>query len=321
MDLADLAVLLATPAAPEDLVPPPRFATSTFAAYQVDAAVPGQAEAVARVQAFATAANGVIARWFRRGPPGLYLDGSFGVGKTHLLAACWHAAAGSKRYLSFAEAMSLMTMYGPAGAADRLRADLVCLDEFEIDDPTNTRLADLLLGLLAERGSRFVTTSNTVVDELGQGRMAVDLFRAQLVRIGAAFADVHVPGADHRRLKVREGENPPFWGPAAARPDGVNVLQLGIGELDAFLAGLPVVNLRRFAATLDGIVITDVAAFSDQLAALRFVNLVDRLYDWCVPVRVQASCRLDALFPEPPLRSAFHCKHRRCRSRLTELCA
>ena len=30
---------------------------------------------------------------------------------------------------------------------------------------------------------------------------------------------------------------------------------------------------------------------------------------------------IDELFPEPPLRAAFHRKHRRCQSRLVELCA
>lgn len=318
----DLTGLLTAPADPADLVPPPRFAAATFASYQVDGAVPGQAEAVAAVRAFASAGGGLMARWFRkRGKPGLYLDGSFGVGKTHLLAACFHEAAGTRRYLSFSDAMSLMTMRGPQAAADLLAADLVCLDEFELDDPTNTRLADLLLGLLVERGARFVTTSNTVVGELGEGRMAVDLFRSQLVRIADGFHGVHVPGRDHRRLAVRDGEDPPLWGPATAPCRDEGWLCQPADQLDAFLTGLPVVNLRRLAGSVRGVCVLGVQPFTDQLAALRFVNLVDRLYDWCVPMRVQATCRVAELFPEPPLRSAFHRKHRRCQSRLTELCA
>jgi len=322
MHLADLTHLLDTPAAPADLVPPPRFRTATFASYRVDDAVPGQAEAVAAVRAFAETSQGLMARWFRRnGKPGLYLDGSFGVGKTHLLAACWHAAAGDRRYLSFSDAMSLMIMRSPQQAADLLAADLVCIDEFELDDPTNTRLIDLLLGLLAERGARFVTTSNTVVGDLGDGRMAVDLFRAQLTRIGQSFHGVHVPGRDHRLLKVRDGEDPPLWGPQIEPATDEGWLTVTAGELDRFLTNLPVVNLRRLAASLHGLTILDLAPFSDQLAALRLVNLVDRLYDWCVPMRVRATCHAGKLFPEPPLRQAFHRKHRRCQSRLTELCA
>ncbi len=322
MHADDLRALLTAPAAPTDLVPPPRFRDASFASYVVDQAIPGQGEAVAAVQAFAGAGNGLLRRWFSRaGKPGMYLDGSFGVGKTHLLAACYHEATGTRRYLAFSDAMSLMTMHGAQEAARLLAADLVCLDEFELDDPANTRLADLLLGLLAERGTRFVTTSNTVVGELGDGRMAVDLFKAQLSRIGDSFHGVHVPGRDHRQLKVRDGDDPPLWGPQVGPTSDDGWLCLGADRLDALLSGLPVVNLRRFAAGVRGICVLDLAPFEDQLAALRFVNLVDRLYDWCVPMRIRATCRVGELFPEPPLRTAFHRKHRRCQSRLTELCA
>lgn len=322
MDVADLSGLLQTPAAPDDLVPPPRFTACRFDSYLVDAGVPGQAEAVAAVRGFAGAGTGLIERWLRRqGKPGLYLDGSFGVGKTHLLAACWHEAGGERRYLSFSDAMSLMTMFGPARTAAMLASDLVCLDEFELDDPANTRLADLLLGLLAERRTRFVTTSNTVVGELGDGRMAVDLFKAQLSRIGTAFHGVHVPGRDHRQLKVRDGDDPPQWGPAVEPVQQPGWLCLDAGALDALLIGLPVVNLRRFAAAIAGLTVLNLAAFTDQVVALRFTHLVDRLYDWNVPMRVRSACRIAELFPSPPLRSAFHRKHRRCQSRLTELCA
>ncbi len=322
MDVDSLRGLLAEPATPSDFVPPPRFREASFAGYLVDPTVPGQAAAIAAVRDFTWAGGGLLRRIFgARRKPGLYLDGSFGVGKTHLLAACFHEADGERRYLSFSDAMSLMTMRGPQETAALLAADLVCLDEFELDDPTNTRLADLLLGLLAERGARFVTTSNTVVGELGDGRMAVDLFRAQLSRIGDAFQGVHVPGADHRRLAVREGEDPPLWGPTVAAPSESDWLCLEADRLDALLGGLPVVNLRRLAAQVRGVCVVGMGPFDDQLAALRFVNLVDRLYDWRVPMRVQATCRIDTLFCEPPLRSAFHRKHRRCQSRLTELCA
>lgn len=322
MRLTDLADRLAAPASPEDLVPPPRFHACRFATYDIDPAVPGQAEAVAAVRAFAAPGGGLLARWFRgRGKPGLYLDGSFGVGKTHLLAACFHEATGTRRYLPFSDAMSLMTMHGAQRAAAMLAADLVCLDEFELDDPANTRLIDLLLGTLADGGARIVTTSNTVVGELGDGRMAVDLFRAQLARIGAAFHGVHVPGRDHRLLKVRDGDDPPLWGPDTAPPERADWAVCEAAELDAFLTGIPVVNLRRLAAGLGGLYVAGLAPFDDQLAALRFAHLVDRLYDWRVPMRVRAVCRIAELFPEPPLRSAFHRKHRRCQSRLTELCA
>ena len=87
----------------------------------------------------------------------LYLDGGFGVGKTHLLAASFHAAPGDRRYLSFAEAVGLAVVQGPDATIDLLTSDLVCIDEFELDDPSNTRLIDLVLEGLIRRGTRIVS--------------------------------------------------------------------------------------------------------------------------------------------------------------------
>ena len=86
------------------------------------------------------------------------------------------------------------------------------------------------------------------------------------------------------------------------------------------LTRLPVVNLRRFAGRLQGLTILDLSPFTDQLKALRFVHLIDRLYDWQVPVRVRSTHRIDGLFPPEHCLAAFAKKYRRCRSRLTELC-
>ena len=46
------------------------------------------------------------------GPMGLYLDGGFGVGKTHLLASTWHAAPGPKAYGTFVELTHLVGALG-----------------------------------------------------------------------------------------------------------------------------------------------------------------------------------------------------------------
>lgn len=312
---------LAGPPAAHELVPPPRFRGLTFDSYQLDPAVPGQAEAVARIRDFVWLGRSWWRRWLARDAPGLYLDGPFGVGKTHLLAACCTEADGERRYLPFSDAMSLIAARGIDDAVELLAADLVCLDEFELDDPAHTRLADLLLERLVARGARIVTTSNTVVGELGDGRFAVEQFRAQLTRIGALFSAVHVPGRDHRRLAVPEGEDPPQWRRDRDPEAAPGWLVCTPAELDGLLERLPLIALRRLAAELPGLAVIGLAPFADQLAALRFVHLIDRLYDWRVPVRVRARCALADLFPSPPLRSAFRRKHRRCQSRLAELCA
>src|SRR5215203_655963 len=89
---------IATDATPAELVgdfvPTPRFAHVSFASYTPDPREPSQFEARARVQQFvgevagAPPRAGFLAR-LRAGRSnvplrGLYLDGGFGVGKTHL---------------------------------------------------------------------------------------------------------------------------------------------------------------------------------------------------------------------------------------------
>ena len=73
-------------------VPPRHFAATTFASYAPDPAHPSQTVALDRMQAVA-AQVAAPPRLFRRrtAPPAVYLDGGFGVGKTHLLAALCHA--------------------------------------------------------------------------------------------------------------------------------------------------------------------------------------------------------------------------------------
>jgi cell division protein ZapE len=313
--------LLAAPD-PAELIPPPHFRAKTFADFEIDPNVAGQAEAVAAIRSFASQGTGWWTRLTRRnGKQALYLDGGFGVGKTHLLASCFHEATGIRRYLSFAEAMSLMALLGHRTAIAKLTADLVCIDEFELDDPTNTRLADLLISGLLAAGSRIVTTSNTVPGELGQGRMAVDLFRTQLARLESAFSDIHVPGSDRRlRAAVRNGD-PAGWGPEVA-PLPVADLHhvVDAAALDRALLRVPVANLHRLAALMRGLTVLGLRPFTDQLSALRFVHLVDRLYDHNARLRVQSTARIDDLFPAEHCQAAFSKKYRRCQSRLRELC-
>ena len=90
---------------PERLIaqlrPPPTFAEVSFATYRPDPAEPTQAAAVAACQDFCRQA--VERRAGRRKlfgkrtvlpGVGLYLDGGFGVGKTHLLASAYYQLPG-----------------------------------------------------------------------------------------------------------------------------------------------------------------------------------------------------------------------------------
>src|SRR5712692_4182928 len=145
-------------------VPTPRFAHVSFASYQLHPREPSQTTALARVQTSveelavdAPARGALLARLRPRRPRtlrGLYLDGGFGVGKTHLLAATYHAAPDPKAYLSFAELSYTITSLGLTTCLTVFRRHgLLCVDEFELDDVANTRLAATCLRGLRDAGN------------------------------------------------------------------------------------------------------------------------------------------------------------------------
>jgi cell division protein ZapE len=336
-----------TDATPAELVrgfvPTPRFAHVSFDSYRPDPREPSQAAAVARVRAFVaepadgtTAGRGLLARFRRRkaaaGLRGLYLDGGFGVGKTHLLAAAYHAAPPPKAYLSFAELSYTITSLGMATCLQTLRAHrLLCIDEFELDDVANTRLAATFLRGLREndREVRVITTSNTLPTDLGLGRFAAEQFRGEIGEIAAVFETVHVEGEDYRHRPRWEGTPPgEVLSPEALRaeyaryqpPAGAKAF-VGFTALVRRLAELHPIRYVRLVAPLDGLFVEGIEPIPDQNTALRLVHLVDKLYDEEVRLAVSATCELADLFLPEYRDKGYAKKYLRCLSRLHELLA
>ena len=80
------------------LVPPPTFADVSFDTYRPDPAEPSQAAAVERCRSFCEQAlqrragkKKLFGKKEVLPGVGVYLDGGFGVGKTHLLASTYYA--------------------------------------------------------------------------------------------------------------------------------------------------------------------------------------------------------------------------------------
>src|SRR5512143_792994 len=162
-----------------ELVPPPRFADVSFDSYQPAPDQPSQRGAVDMLGAFAdTLGQKPKKRLFGKAKPaegaaGVYLDGGYGVGKTHLLASLWHTAPGPKLFATFVELTHLVGALGFHVAVAALSSyTLVCVDEFELDDPGDTVLVSTLLRNLREPGVRLAATSNTLPGKLGEGRFA-----------------------------------------------------------------------------------------------------------------------------------------------------
>ena len=286
-----------------ELVPPPRFAAESFDTYVPDPAQPTQSAAVAGLHAFATQMNApaVTQRFrFRRAAPpelreGIYLDGGFGVGQD---APARRAVARRPGPQGLRDVRRVHTPRGgprlrerPSSALSGHR--LVCIDEFELDDPGDTVLMSTLLNRLVDAGVRLAATSNTLPDRLGEGRFAADDFLREIQGLAAHFDVYRIDGEDYRHRGLPEAPDP--------LSESEVVAAAGEGWLDDFpalMAHLTRVHPSRYGALLDGVDrvhLLGVRPLSDQADALRLVVLADRLYDRDIPV-VAAGVPLDTVF-------------------------
>ena len=307
-------------------MPPPRFAGTSFAGYRPDPEQPSQAEALARLEAFAAATDkggrkGLFRSRSAPEPGGVYLDGGFGVGKTHLLASLFHATGGRRHYGTFVEYTHLAGALGFRGAVDALSgAALVCIDEFELDDPGDTVLVARLLRELAESGTRLAATSNTLPGALGADRFAAEDFLREIQQLADRFEVVTVDGEDYRHRGRPEPPPPATDAAVDALADAPGAV---VDDFDALCAHLGSLHPSRYRALLDGVEVVGwrgVHQLHDQNVALRLVVLADRLYDRGVPL-LAAGGPLGELFGDEMLAGGYRKKYLRALSRLTALAA
>jgi cell division protein ZapE len=309
-----------------ELVPPPRFDDVRFETYRPDPAEPSQAHALDRLRSFASDVGqrprrGLFGRSRQpAGPTGVYLDGGFGVGKTHLLASIWHVAPEPKAFGTFVGFTHLVGALGFAETVEALgRCSVVCIDEFELDDPGDTVLMSTLLSRLAERGVRLAATSNTLPGALGEGRFAADDFLREIQRLSSYFEVVRIDGQDYRHRGLPDA--PPPLPDDAARAWAVSRPGATYDDLDALCEHLARVHPSRYGALVEGVTgvaLGGVHPVSDQNVALRLVVLADRLYDLDVPVVVSGG-GLAELYPPELLSGGYRKKYLRSLSRLTAL--
>ena len=316
-------------------VPPHRFAAVRFSTFVPDPGHPSQAAARRDLEALAAALHAPPARRSRwrlssagnedGAVHGRYLDGGYGVGKTHLLASLWHEAPGPKSYLTFAELTAVIGFLGMEGAVAAFAGHrLLCIDEFELDDVANTLMTVTFLRAVVPGGTRVVTTSNSLPDRLGEGRFHADDFRREIAAIASHFDVLRIDGPDYRRGQrvVLDALAPPVLDELVGRmaSDGRVVTVDGFDDL---LAHLRLVHPVRFAALLDGVdavVIRDLHPVANQGDALLFCHLVDELYDSEVTFAA-SGCGVGELFPESYRHGGFRKKYGRCESRLSAMLA
>ncbi|CAJ1499746.1 cell division protein ZapE [[Mycobacterium] kokjensenii] len=320
------------------LTPPPTFDGASFDSYRPDPSQPTQAAAVTACTAFCEQA--LVRRAGRRKlfgkrevlpGVGIYLDGGFGVGKTHLLASIYRritdsgsgrgaAEAPGTAFATFMELTQLAGVFGFTECIELLGGyTVVCIDEFELDDPGNTTLVSRLLSELVARGVSIAATSNTLPDQLGEGRFAVQDFLREIHALASIFNPVRVDGPDYRHRDLPPAPEPPSTQEiarrAAARPGAT------LDDFDGLCEHLATMHPSRYLTLIEGVAavfLTDAHPIDDQNVALRLVALTDRLYDAGIPV-VASGAKLDQIFSAEMMAGGYRKKYLRATSRLLAL--
>ncbi|KQP55577.1 cell division protein ZapE [Agreia sp. Leaf283] len=313
------------------LVPPRQFDGASFDSYRPDPEYPSQTEALEIVRTFSAswASTGRTGGFFSRqkkaapGPSGIYLDGGFGVGKTHLLAALWHAAPGPKYFGTFIEYTAIVGAMGYAAAVKLFTgAKLIAIDEFELDDPGDTMMMTRLLGELSASGTRLAATSNTPPNALGEGRFAAADFLREIQSLSDRFDTVRIDGLDYRRRDI-EGHARVIG--EAEIDDAVSAVieksspgSVSRDDFSDLVSHLGTIHPSKFVKLLDGIeaiVLDRVVPLHSQTDALRFVAFIDRVYDAQVPILATGS-PLDEVFAGDMMAGGYRKKYLRSVSRL-----
>ena len=310
----------------QELVPPREFAEASFKNYIPHSEYESQTFAHAQAKLFAAGkapSKGLFAKK-EPVPAGIYLDGGFGVGKTHLLAAIWHEFKGKKVFGSFIAYTGLIGALTFAEAVKALsKYELVCIDEFELDDPGDTMMMSRLLNELEKHGVRFAATSNTPPNALGEGRFAATDFAREIHGIADRFKIIRIDGEDHRHRpaniagRIDDFASVDNW-LAEGAADDETVL---VDDFDTLLKHLSTIHPSRYGRLLrsvDRIGFTGVHLLNDQVEALRFVAFIDRAYEAQVKLRA-VNFALTEIFSPEYLSGGYRKKYLRAVSRIGAL--
>jgi len=315
------------------LTPGARFQEARFETFVPNPAFPSQGQALARLREFTVGLSphspgreprGLFGRRRPREGQGLYLDGGFGVGKTHLLASSYFAALDTGVRAALLSFQDLMYSIGALGMGHALEAfreiRLLCIDEFELDDPGNTHMANTFLAGLMPGGLSVIATSNTQPGALGQGRFNAADFARQIQGIAGRFQNLTLDGPDYRQRGAQPEE--PLseaeylrW---RDRQPPSSLAKLSFAGLQEVLLSVHPARFARLLEGVEGMGLAGLEPMPGQNAALRFVHFVDKAYDLGLGVACTGA-PLETLFDESYRFGAFAKKYARCLSRLSEL--
>ena len=224
---------------------------------------------------------------------------------------------------------------------------IICFDEFQVSDITDAMLLGRLLGELFARGVTLVATSNVEPDRLYWGGLQRTRFLPAIELLKTRTRVLHLDGAVDYRLRTLERADIYCWplgeeaeqslalcfealNPAGAMEDAVldvagrrvpaRRAAEGVAwfEFDALCAtARSSVDYIEIAQRFHSVLLANVPVLDDERpdAALRFVHLVDELYQRRVNLIVSAAAPPGGLYAGRRLSARFA----RTRSRLEEM--
>jgi cell division protein ZapE len=236
------------------------------------------------------------------------------------LAATFHSFRGTKAFGSFIAFTSLIgALTFPKALQALARFELICIDEFELDDPGDTMMMSRLLNELSSKGVKFAATSNTPPNALGEGRFAAEDFQREIHGISDQFQMLRIDGEDHRHR------------PTEVSAEEFSLVELeswigtgksgAIDDFDQLLNHLSKIHPSKYGLLLEGIdrlALTGLHVLRDQAVALRFVSFVDRAYEQQVAIR-GSGADTTKLFTNEHLNGGYRKKYLRAISRLGAL--
>lgn len=301
-----------------ELVPPSEFKNVSFETYVPSEAFVSQSQARDKASAFAKSVGKKGS-----GSLGIYLDGGFGVGKTHLLASIYFSSGKKSAFGAF---LAYTSIIGYLGFAEALKQfsnyELLCIDEFELDDPGDTMIMSRFLKELAAKGVKFAATSNTPPAALGEGRFAADSFQREIQSVADRFEMVRIDGEDYRHrdstftFQPIEENQANSFGVTSPQP----VLVTSFDELLVFLGSIHQSRYAKVSEQLEGALITGIRLINDQFEGIRFVSFIDRCYEAGVALRF-TGLSPNEIFRGDHLEGAYRKKYLRCLSRLAAMCS
>lgn len=257
-------------------------------------------------------------------PHNIYIDGSYGIGKTHLLSACYNKCRKEKAFLSFGEMNYFFHYLGVENCIKYFsKLNLLLIDEFELDDPAMVHIMAKFFREI-NKHTLVVTTSNTLPSDLGKGRVDnIENFAKQMGSIVDSFDSILVEGEDYRKKNkiwkksVSDDTFLDAFGKYTA--GGKPKSKIGFESLTKVLEANHPFKYFVIPASVEAIFLDGLRPFEQLNNALRFNQLVDVCYYYNTKLYIKSSCELSDLFPPELLESSFQKKLLRCLSRLDEL--